>query len=229
MSRGELFNIESIDEPGLMRLYRDATAYNNLSRIEAVPNGTDDLRIDETPGKLQSDNGGNKYVIYFVNELNRSEQIMAIGHELGHLLLINKYYLKPEIEPMVYLFIENKEIPNTIQNVTHHIILVDLLWEQYRIRSNLHLNLLRKNMRNFISNRTLGQEDALRLFEYKKLIGDPENVITIHNQMESFRKAYESADTRFGRYSFKHMPLSNDYKEDIICFLKDIGQIPKGM
>lgn len=129
----------------------------------------------------------------------------------------------------MHLFIENKEIPNIIQNVTHHIILVDLLWEWYRIRSNLHLSILVKNMRDYLSNRTLEQEDGLRLFEYKKLIGDPENIITANNQTESFQKAYESADTRFGKYSFEHMPPANNYKEDIIDFLKDIGQIPQGM
>jgi hypothetical protein len=84
-------------------------------------------------------------------------------------------------------------------------------------------------MRDYVSNRTLGQEDALKLFEYKKLIGDPENIITINNQTELFRKAYESADTRFGKYGFGHIPCSCNYKEDIITFLKNIGQIPQGM
>jgi hypothetical protein len=229
MSCGELFNIENLDEPGLMKLYRDATGLGNLLGIEAVPDGTNDLSIDETPAELRSDNDGNKYSIYFLDELNRNDRIMAIGHELGHLLLINKYCLKPGIEPKVNLFIMNKKILNIIQNVTHHLILVDLLWEWYRIRSNLHLSLLRKNMRDYVSNRTLGQEDGLELFEYKKLIGDPGNIITVNNQTESFQKAYESADTRFGKYSFKHVPPSNDYKKDVVSFLKDIGEIPQEM
>ncbi len=212
-----------------MKLHHEATRFGNLLGIEEVPEGKHDLSIDEAPAEFQSNEPGDKYIIYFVNKLNRTERIAAIGHELGHLLLINKYRLRPDMERTLFLLIENKEIINIIQNVTHHIILVDLLWERYRIRSNLHLALLRKNMKGYVSNRRLGQEDALRLFEYKKLIGDPENIITINNQTESFQKAYESADTRFSSYSFEHRPLPNDYKTDIISFLKDIGQIPQGM
>jgi len=223
MSCGELFNIDALYEPRLMTLYSEATALGNLFGIEAVPNGIHDLSIDETPAELQSDNAASKYVIYFVNELKRSERIMAIGHELGHLLLINKYGLKPD-----FMFVQDQGIIQSIQNVTHHLILVDLLREEYVISSNFHLSLLCKNLGNYLSDKDLPNDKALRFFEYEKLIGNVEGIPNICTQTKSFQKAYESAATRFGKYGFKHIPSPQNYKEDIISFLKDIGQIGKG-
>jgi len=224
----ELFNIENLDEPGLMRLYLKVTRYGNLLRIEAVSNGAHDLSIDRNPATLESANNADQYVIYFVNELDRGDLIMAIGHELGHLLLINKYYLK--IDPILYVLVRDEEILQAIQNVTHHLILVDLLREEYGIHSDLYLSLIRRNLGEYLSDTELMQEvKALRVFEYEKLVGRVEDVVTAGTQVKSFQKAYESADTRFGKYGFKHMPPSNDYKEDIITFLKDIGQIRQGM
>ncbi len=224
MSCGELFNIESVDEPGLMRLYREATAYNNLLGIEAVSDEAHDLSLDRNPGELQSVNDSNKYVIYFVDKLNRNDRIMAVGHELGHLLLINKYYLK--IDPILYVLVRDEEILQAIQNVTHHLILVDLLREEYGIHSDLYLSLIRRNFGEYLSDTELMQEvKALRVFEYEKLVGRVEDVATAGTQVKCFQKAYESTDTIFSKYGFKHMPPSNDYKEDIITFLKEIGQI----
>jgi hypothetical protein len=212
-----------------MRLYRDVTAYNNnLLGIEAVSNGAHDLSIEGNPAELQSVNDSNQYVIYFVNELNRHEWIMAIGHELGHLLLINKYYLK--IDPLLYMLVNDEEILQTIQNVTHHLILVDLLREEYGIHTDLHLRLIRRNLGEYLSDTELMQETkALRVFEYEKLVARMEEAVTAGTQVKSFQKAYASAGIRFASYSFKDVPTSNEYKEDVLSFLKDIGRIRQGM
>ena len=223
MSCGESVNIDALNEPGLMTLYHDVAGYSNLSRIEAVPNGTHGLSIDEIPAELQSVNDGNKYVIYFVNQLNRKERIEAIGHELGHLLLMSKYGLKPD-----FMFVQDQGTIQSIQNVTHHLILIDLLLEEYGISSNFHLSLMRKNLGKYLSDKDLPNDKALRFFEYEKLIRNVEGIPNICTQTKSFQKAYESAATRFGKYGFKHIPSPQNYKEDIISFLKDIGQIGKG-
>lgn len=69
MSCGELFKIEILDEPGLMKLYHEATRYGNLLGIEEIPDGKHDLSIDENPAELRSDNDGTKYSIYFLDGL----------------------------------------------------------------------------------------------------------------------------------------------------------------
>lgn len=223
MSCGELFNIDALYEPGLMALYGDVTRHGNLLGIEVVPNGAHNLSIDENPAELQGDDNVGHYVIYFVNQLNRKERIEVIGHELGHLLLISKYGLKPD-----FMFVQDQGIIQSIQNVTHHLILIDLLLEEYGISSNFHLSLMRKNLGKYLSDKDLPNDKTLRFFEYEKLIGNVEGIPNICTQTKSFQKAYESATTRFAKYGFKDIPSPRDYKEDIISFLKDVGQIRKG-
>jgi hypothetical protein len=226
MSCGQRFSIDALNDQGLKALYRDAVYHGILLGIEAVSNGAHGLIVDENPAELQSGSDGNRYVIYFVNKLSGSERIMALGHELGHLLLLSKYGLKPG--PILVMEKGILEIIQTIQNVTHHLILLDLLWEEYRIRSDLHLNLIRGYLREYLASNKLPEVNALRVFEYEKLIGKVEDAISVGTQAEPFQKAYESANARFGKYSFKHIPPSHDYREDIISFLIDIGQIRRG-
>ena len=230
MSCSEFFKIETLDEPGLKKLYHEATCYGNLSGILVVPDGTHDLGIDDTPAELRSSEGGNKYTIYFVNKLNRTERIMAIGHELGHLLLIGKYGLISPPEVQFLLDNEAQVTIRTIQDVTHHLILVDLLREEFGIHSDLHLDLIRNNLGDYLSDTELLQQvKALRVFEYKKLIGNMEEIISVSDQGESFQKTYVSAVTRFGEYDFEHIfSLPDHYKENMISFLMDIGYIGKG-
>jgi hypothetical protein len=64
---------------------------------------------------------------------------------------------------------------------------------------------------------------GLVAFEYEKFIGRVDRVINLSHQTEAFWKAYGSAQKHFDKYSFRCIPGSSSYQEDILSFLEDLG------
>jgi len=223
MSCGKPFNIDQLKSPELMNLFSKTARYINKIDIQIVPDQTHGLTREETPAhNIIDDSGDPTALIQFSNSLSRSEQIQAIAHEIAHLLLMYKHELRIRDRSFAILGFD----PSEIVNITHHLIFTELLKEVYKIESSLHLNLLRKNILEFLTDENSPQYmKGLSAYEYERLVGKIEGVGNLNPLVED---AIASAHKYFCNYNSKSIPTSPSYVNDIWSFLKDTGVIMKG-
>lgn len=218
MSCGVPFNIFSLESKELMELYNLAVSYDRNIEIEIIHEGKHDLGIHGNPSDVDLCN----HRIRFINSLDKKQQIEAIAHELAHLLLLYKHGLR--IVKRCFPGIGDERLDSFLQritNTTHHLILIDLLKDNYRIDSVLHLRLLQDNSSGYSSEKELQYIKGLFAFECEKLIGKV--IKEKSKQVLPFWKAYNSARKHFGKYSFQFVPSSSIYEEDVLSFLGDLG------
>jgi hypothetical protein len=114
-----------------------------------------------------------------------------------------------------------------IANTAHHLILIDYLKNEYGIESHLHHRLLQHNFRRIANDNGRDKESVcakgLIAFEYERLIGKVDQVITTSVQTESFWKAYQAAQKHFGGYSSDSIPTPTAYEKDILSLLEELG------
>ncbi len=235
MQRRASFDIGCLESEEVKKLYCETTSYVQGIRIEAVSerkgHGNREAHPAMTIGLTLGDP-----TILFSDSLSKEERIEAISHELAHLILVYRFGLgviglriPPHGDPQEFFNFcmnMNKDwayLLGQVVNTAHHLILTDYLREEYGIESSLHLRLLQHNF-HIIANDDSRDKEALYArgliaFEYEKLTGriDP------YGQSESFRKAYDSAKSYFGRYRFNAIPTSFSYQEDILYFLEALG------
>ncbi len=112
-------------------------------------------------------------------------------------------------------------------NTAHHLILIDYLKEEYGIESSLHLQLLHRHFCRLAGEDERETEPlsakGIIAFEYERLIGDVDKVMSPYRQTDFFWKAYHLAQNYFGEYGFRSIPTSSSYEETILSFLEALG------
>jgi len=239
MSFKNSFDIACLESEALQRLFHEMTSYVQNIRIEMVANGRGHWSREEHPATtigltIQ------KPTIQFVDSLANAQRIEAIAHELLHLLLVYRYGLgvigrripRPGNSEDVFRFYMSMRgdwvyLLGQIANTAHHLVLIDYLKGEYGIEDSLHIYLLNQNFCVAANENARDKESqygmGLTAFEYEKFIGRVDRVINIHHQTEFFRKAYDSAQKHFDKYSFRSIPAPLSYQEDIFSLLEDLG------
>jgi len=169
MSCGKPFDIDQLKSPELMNLFDETARFINRIDMEIVPDQTHGLSREETPAHNIIDDSDNPAaLIQFSNSLSRDDQIQSIAHEIAHLLLMFKHGLAIKDQFFAMLGIDSSEIVN----ITHHLIFIELLKEQYEIESSLHLNLLCNNISEFLTDKNSPRHvKGLRAYEYERFVG----------------------------------------------------------
>ena len=178
--------------------------------------------------------------IQFADTLCRKKRIEALAHELVHLLLVYRHGLGV-IGRKIPLYGNSDDVfryfmsmggdweylLGQLANTLHHLILVDYLREKYGIGSSLHLWLLHRNFSILAEDSPRDKESlyakGMIAFEYERLIGNVDRLISLDHQTEFFKKSYQSAQRHFGKYGFQSIPTPSSYQEDILSFLEDLG------
>lgn len=221
-----------------MRLFDETTSYIRGIRIEEVRGGRTRLNRQHLATTLgltvQSP------TVRFVDSLGKEERIEAIGHELGHILLVYRFGLgvigrrSPRLgsNQDIFDFFLNLNkywdyFLGQLINTIHHQILSGYLKEEYGIESGLHLTLLHRNFRIIAENMYRDKESlyakGLVAFEYEKLMGKMDRLINPYRQPEFFWRAYHRAQKHFGSYHFKAIPTLSTYEENVLSYLEDLG------
>ena len=239
MSSKSSFDIASLESEALQRLFRETTSYVQNIRIQMIANGRGHRSQEEHPATtigltLQ------RPVIQIADWLGKGERIQAIAHEVAHLLLVYRSGLgvvgrripRPGDSEDVFRFFMSMrgdwiyllgQIPNTV----HHLILIDLLEQEYGIEDDLHTSLLHQNFCVAANDNPKDKESqygmGLVAFEYERLIGKINEAINVDHQSEFFWEAYHLAQKHFGGYGFQSVPAPLSYKEDILSFLEALG------
>lgn len=223
MSCGKPFDIDQLKSLELMNLFDETARFISRIDIEIVPDQTHGLSREETPAhNIIDDSDDPSALIQFSNSLSRDEQIQAIAHEIAHLLLIFKHGLRIRDRFFAILEID----PSEITNITHHLIFIELIKEEYKIESSLHLNLLRSNISEFLADKNSPRHiKGIRAYEYERLVGKIDRAM---DSTSSIEKAFDSAQRYFYSYNSKNIPTPLSYVRDICSFLKDTGVIKKG-
>ena len=223
MSCGKPFDIDQLESPQLLNLFSETAGFINKIDIQIVPDQTHGLSREETPAHNRIDDSDDPTaLIQFSDSLSRSEQIQAIAHEIAHLLLMYKHGLRIRDHSFAIFWFD----PSEIVNITHHLIFTELLKEVYKIESSLHLNLLRKNISEFLTDENSPRHiKGLSAYEYERLVGKIEGTGNLNSLVED---AIASAHKYFCNYNSKSIPTPPSYIDDIWSFLKDTGVIMKG-
>jgi hypothetical protein len=239
MSVRNSFDIARLESEALQRLFYKMTSYVQNIRIEEVVIGRSYGGLKEHPATTIGFTY-NTPIVRFVNSLDKGQRIEAIAHELTHLLLVYRYGLgviglripPPGNSDKIFKFCMNMNrewhyMLGQIINTAHHLILIDYLKEEYGIESNLHHQLLHRHFHRLAGEDEREKEPlfakGLIAFEYERLIGNVDEVMTTFRQTDSFWKAYHLAQKHFGRYGFRSIPTPSAYEEDILSFLETLG------
>jgi len=130
-----------------------------------------------------------KPIIQIADSLQDNERTEAIAHEIGHLLLVYRFGLglvgrrmphPCDMEEICYYLLGMGQhwdyLLGQVINTSHHVILLDYLWEEYGIGSNFHLHLLHRHFEELAREAYEDRESlfaqGLITFEYQKLGGD---------------------------------------------------------
>lgn len=234
-----LVDISRFGSETLDKLFYEASQYIQEIRIEVVPTRRNSLNDKEHPAATVGLTIG-RPIIQLVDTLDRPQKVEAIAHEFAHLLLVYRYGLgvidlritRPGNSEEIFKFCMNMNrewnyMLGQIINTAHHLILIDYLKEKYGIESNLHLQLLHRHFCRLATEDEREKEPlftkGLIAFEYERLIGQVDKVMTTFRQTDSFWKAYHLAQKHFGRHGFRSIPTSSSYEENILSFLEDLG------
>jgi hypothetical protein len=222
-----------------MRLYHETNSLIAEIRIETVPGRRGNQTREESPAATIGLPLGIP-TIQFADSLSRIERIEAVAHELVHLLLVYRYRLAVigrkiprhgNSDDVFRYFMSMggdwEYLLGQLGNTIHHLILIDHLKGKYGIDSRLHLRLLHHNFSILLKDSPQDKESlhatGIIAFEYEKLIGNVDRLISFDHQTELFRKSYQSAQKHFGIYGFQTIPAPSSYREDILSFLEDLS------
>jgi hypothetical protein len=236
---GRAFDIHSLGSEVLMRLYHETNSLIEEIRIETIPGRRGNQKGEESPAATIGIPFGIP-TIQFADSLNRKNRIEAIAHELVHLLLVYRHGLGvigrgiPRYgngDDVFRYFMSmggNWEyLLGQLANTAHHLILIDYLKQRYGFESRLHLHLLNHHFSIAANHNDRDKESlyakGLIAFEYERLIGKVDQVVTTSSQAQSFWKAYEAAQKYLGGYSSESIPSPAAYKEDILSLLEELG------
>ncbi|MGZ3591299.1 MAG: hypothetical protein ACXU99_11650 [Thermodesulfobacteriota bacterium] len=215
------------------------TSYVQNITIEMVVNGRGHRSQEEHPATTIGLPYRNP-VVQFVDSLDREQRIEAIAHEFAHLVLVYRYGLgviglripRPGDSEEIFKFCMNMNrewnyMLGQIINTAHHLILIDYLKEEYGIDSSLHLRLLHRHFCRLAREDEQEKEPLFAkgviAFEYERLIGNVDKIMTTSPQTNSFWKAYHSAQKHFESYGSRSIPTSSSYEETILSFLEALG------
>jgi len=239
MSFKKSFDIACLESEPLERLFDETTSYVQNVAIEMVVNERGPRGQEEHPATtigltLQ------RPVIQIADWLGKGQRIEATAHELAHLLLVYRSGLgvvgrripRPGDSEDVFRFFMSMRgdwiyLLGQIPNTAHHLMLIDLLKQEYGIEDDLHIYLLHQNF-CVVSNDNARDKESqfgmgLVAFEYERLIGKIDRAINLDQQSELFWEAYHLAQKHFGRYGFRSIPTPASYEEDILSFLEALG------
>lgn len=238
------FDIGSLGSGELIQLFDEASSCVPGLAVEIVQDQGLSHDIEKTMAILVGI-GGPIPTIRFLDSLERQEQIEAIAHELGHLLLIHHFGLKlvrpkrpqprsPEEKPSSRMSYNGFSLLGQIGNTVHHLILVGYLRERHGIESGLHCRLLHRHFLSFAYQSCMLAKEAredtesfyregIIAFEYGKILGRLEGVRNMLHQADSFRKAVRSAETHFGKHGFESLLIRSSYEESVLSLLEDLG------
>jgi hypothetical protein len=233
------FDIHTLGSEVLTKLYHEVNSSISGIRIEVLPARRGDRWREKHPAATVGLPLG-KPTIQFSGSLNRINRIEAIAHELVHLLLVYRYGLGVigrriprygNSDDVFYYFMSmsgNWEyLLGQLANTAHHLILIDYLKQRYGFESRLHLHLLNHHFSIAANHNDRDKESlyakGLIAFEYERLIGKVDQVVTTSSQAQSFWKAYEAAQKYLGGYSSESIPSPAAYKEDILSLLEELG------
>jgi hypothetical protein len=233
------FDIHSLGSEVLMKVYNEANSLIPEIRIEAIPGRKGNKMREESPAWTIGLPLGIP-TIQFADSLSRNNRIEAIVHELVHLLLayrcgmgiigrkIPRYGNSDDVFRYFMSMGGNWEyLLGQLGNTAHHLVLIDYLREEYGMQSDLHHRLLHHNLQ-IIANKDWQDKESLYAkgiiaFEYEIILGKVNRLVNLDRQTEFFLTSYQSAQKHFGKYGFQSIPAPSSYKEDILCFLEDLG------
>jgi len=233
------FYIACLDSEPLRKLFHGTTSYVQNVKIEVVHNRKGCQSREEHPAStiglvLQ------RPVIQIADWLGKQQRIEAIAHELAHLLLVYRSGLgvvgrrvpRPGDSEDIFRFFMSMKgdwiyLLGQVANTVHHLILIDLLRQEYGIEDSLHASLLHQNF-CVAANDTPSDKESqygmgLVAFEYERLIGKIDRAINVQHQSELFWEAYHLAQKHFGKYCFQSTPTPACYQGEILSFLEDLG------
>jgi hypothetical protein len=233
------FDIHTLGSEVLTKLYHETNSLIEEIRIETIPGRRGNQKGEESPAATIGIPFGIP-TIQFADSLNRKNRIEAIAHELVHLLLVYRHGLGvigrgiPRYgngDDVFRYFMSmggNWEyLLGQLANTAHHLILIDYLKQRYGFESRLHLHLLNHHFSIAANHNDRDKESlyakGLIAFEYERLIGKVDQVVTTSSQAQSFWKAYEAAQKYLGGYSSESIPSPAAYKEDILSLLEELG------
>ena len=133
MQKGMSFDVGSLGSGELAQLFQKASSYVPGLGVEIVQDQGLSHGIQKTMAILAGI-GSPTPIIRFLDRLEREEQIEAIAHELGHLLLIHRFGLRlirlkrphpgdPEEELFTRISHDGFSLLGQIGNTAHHLIL----------------------------------------------------------------------------------------------------------
>ena len=238
------FDIGSLGSGELIQLFDEASSCVPGLAVEIVQDQGLSNDIEKTMAILVGI-GGPFPTIRFLDSLERQQQIEAIAHELGHLLLIHRFGLRlirlkrshpgdPEEELFTRISHNGFSLLGQIGNTAHHLILIDYLREQHGIGSYMQCHLLHRHFLLFCyQSHILANEarqdmesfygEGIIDFEYGKIMGRFDGVRNLPNQTNFFRRAVRSAEMHFGKYCFQSLATPSSYEENVLSLLRDLG------
>ena len=233
------FNIACLESEALQRLYHETTSCVQNVKIEVIGNG-EGRRGREEHSATTIGLARQRPVIEIADWLDKGQRIEAIAHELAHLLLVYRSGLgvvgrrvpRPGDSEDIFRFFMSMRgdwvyLLGQISNTTHHLILIDLLKQEYGIEGDLHIYLLHQNFCVAANDNMRDKESqygmGLVAFEYERLIGKFGGAIDVDHQSEFFWEAYHLAQKHFGGYGFRSMPAPSAYEGNILSFLEALG------
>lgn len=246
------FDITMLGSQTLTDLFRETASHIQGIRLERVGSECSHRGLEKHPAQTIGFDAQHP-TVRFATSLNPEDQIEAIGHELGHLLLVYGHGLRVidrRIGPRggkqdLFDYCLNLRrywnyFLGQVVNTVHHRILPDYLKERYGIGSGLHLKLFRHNFRVLMIEDYRDRESqyakGLAAFEYEGGDGIRDRLAPFAHQSQFFWKAYHAAQKYFGGYSFKTIPMPSTYEAEAFSFLEDLGYnredfffLPKGM